>query len=283
MRVTFFGSDSFVLPVLKALEDNFEVVGVVTTAGSPISKHFQGPILTPDKLDDNFKFKILNLKLDLGVVASYGKIIPEDILNIPQYGFLNVHPSLLPKFRGASPVPATILSREKLSGVTIIKMDAKMDHGPIIYTNKISLSGKEDTPTLITKLFQEGAEELVGIIPDYIEGKVNLKEQNHEKATFCKMMKKEDGFFEIDSPPSLEILGRMIRAFHPWPGVWTRWKGKIVKLLPNIRHSVLDTESKNIDSRIRGNDTFLIQIEGKKIMPLPEFLKGYPDFPLREL
>src|SRR3989344_9156021 len=213
MKIIFFGSDNFVLPVLKILEDNFEVVGVVTTADSPISKHFQGPVFTPDKLDDNFKFKILNLKLDLGVVASYGKIIPEDILNIPQYGFLNVHPSLLPKIRGASPVPATILSGEKWSGVTIIKMDAKMDHGPIIYTSKISLSRKEDTPTLITKLFQEGAEELVGIIPDYIEGKVNLKEQNHEKATFCKMMKKENGYFEITAPPSAEILARMIRAY----------------------------------------------------------------------
>src|SRR3989344_116423 len=106
MKIVFFGSDSFVLPVLKALEDNFEVVGVVTTEDSPVAQYIGSkiPVFTPNKLDDNFKFEILNLKLDLGVVASYGKIIPQSILDISKFGALNVHPSLLPKFRGASPV-----------------------------------------------------------------------------------------------------------------------------------------------------------------------------------
>ena len=114
---------------------------------------------------------------------------------------------------------------------------------------------------MINKLFRDAAEVLVKIIPDFTEGKIDLKEQNHMEATFCKMMKKEDGYFNIDNPPSPEILDRMIRAYSPWPGVWTRWNGKIIKFFP---------ESK-------------IQMEGKKVVTLSEFLNGYPNFPLKSV
>ena len=272
MKIVFFGSDQFVIPVLEALEKNFQVVTVVTSLNSPISNHFKGPVLTPDKLDNEFITTNYQLPTtDLAVVASYGKIIPQDILDIPRYGFLNVHPSLLPKFRGASPVPATILSGEKETGVTIIKMDAGMDHGPIVYTSKISLSGKEDTPTLINKLFRDAAEVLVKIIPDFTEGKIDLKEQNHMEATFCKMMKKEDGYFNIDNPPSPEILDRMIRAYSPWPGVWTRWNGKIIKFLPSSSHPELDS----------GSIKYVVQMEGKRAVSKKNFLNGYPNFHIK--
>jgi methionyl-tRNA formyltransferase len=172
---------------------------------------------------------------------------------------------LLPKFRGPSPVPATILSGDKTTGVTIIKMDEQMDHGPIVFTKEISLSGQEDFIELINKLFQLGGELIVEIIPDFIVGKISLKEQDHEKATYCKMMKKEDGYFDINNPPSPEILDRMIRAYTPWPGVWTKWnlngKEKMVKFLPRN----------------------LMQMEGKKILPRKDFLNGYPNFPLKNL
>lgn len=266
ITIIFFGSDSFVIPILQSLEDNFEVSAVVTASNSAIANYFKGPIFTSGKLDENFKIQVSDFEPDLFVVASYGKIIPKTILNIPKYGALNVHPSLLPKYRGSSPVPATILNGDKTSGVTIIKLDTEIDHGPVVSTREISLSGQEILQELITKLFQVGAELLVQIIPDFVAGKIKLFPQNHSKATCTKILKKEDGYFEINKPPSPEILDRMIRAYYPWPGVWTIWKGergkgkgRIVKLLPNN----------------------MMQMEGKKAMPYKDFLNGYPDFPLR--
>lgn len=266
-RIIFFGSDTWSIHVLKALEDNFQVNAVVCAPDSPIANYFKGPILTPKKLDENFNSELLTLNSELFVVASYGKIIPKSILDIPKCGALNVHPSLLPIYRGPSPVPTTILNGDKETGVTIIKMDEQMDHGPIITTKEITLSGQEDFAELINKLFRAGAELLVDIIPDFIAGKLPLKEQDHDKAVYCKLMKKEDGFFDINNPPSPEKLDRMIRAYTPWPGVWTRWSSsakasgdknnKIVKLFPEGK----------------------IQMEGKKILPLKDFLNGYPDFP----
>lgn len=240
MKIVFFGPDPWSIHVLKALEDNFDVKRVVTAH-------------TSDTLDSDL------LAADLFVVASYGKILPKSILDIPKFGSLNVHPSLLPKYRGPSPVPATILSGDKKTGVTIIKMDEKMDHGPIVATKEISLSGQEDFIFLINKLFQLGAKLLVEITNDFIAGNIKLKPQNHSRAIYCPRLTRKSGFFEIDRLP--ENLDRMIRAYYPWPGVWTRWNNKIVKFYPNGK----------------------IQMEGKKVMPLQDFLNGYPDFPLKNI
>jgi len=283
-KIVFFGSDSWSIHVLKALEDNFEIIAVVTAPNSPVSNYFKGLSLTPDKLDENFNSHLSILNCQLFVVASYGKIIPKSILDIPKYGALNVHPSLLPKYRGPSPVPATILNGDKETGVTIIKMDKKMDHGSIVSTKKLKLSGQEDFTTLINKLFQLGAEILVDIIPDFIAGKLKLKRQNNARVVFCPMLKKEDGYFDINDPLSSEKLDRIIRAYHPWPGVWTRWNAKIVKFLPIPRHSEFISESlKEILKQVQDDDEFLIQMEGKKPIPLKDFLNGYPDFPLKNL
>ncbi len=261
--IVFLGSDRFVIPVFQALVDNFKVQVVITSPNSAVGNEAQKlglPVLTPDKLDEEFiADNSTLLAADLFVVSSYGKIIPQSLLDIPKFGALNVHPSLLPKYRGASPVRAVILAGEKKTGVTIIKMDEKMDHGPIVKTSEIILSGQEDLPILITKLFHIGAQLLVEIIPQFIAGKVKLIEQNHNQATFCKLTKKEDGYFEIDNPPNPEILDRMIRAYSPWPGVWTKWNNKIVKFLPEGK----------------------IQMEGKNPLSLKDFLNGYPNFPLK--
>ena len=284
LRILFFGSDSFVVQVLEKLIENFDVVGVVTTEDSPVAKSAQKygiPVFTPTKLDEDFSYHLSLISYHLFVVASYGKIIPKSILDIPKYGALNIHPSLLPKYRGPSPVPTTILNGDKETGVTIIKMDEKMDHGPMVTTKIISLSGSEDLSTLITKLFHLGSELLVGIIPDFIEGKVSLKEQNHKKATYTKVLKKEDGYFDIYNSLTPEQLDRMIRAYYPWPGVWTKWKGKIVKFLSN-RHSGLSRIDSGVASTPQ-NDNFLIQMEGKKVLSLKDFLNGYPDFPIKSI
>ena len=265
LKIIFMGSDRFVIPVLTALQENFEVVAVVTAPQSPVCKFFKGKILTPEKLDEKFIKEIKKLTPNLIVVSSYGKIIPQEILDIPKYGALNVHPSLLPKYRGASPVPAAILHGDTKTGVTIIKMDEKMDHGPLLITKSFSLTGKEILPELINKLFQLGAELLVQIIPNYIDGKIKPIGQNHAMASFCQLIKREDGYFDINNPPSKEILDRMIRAYYPWPGVWTlfrqgsRGQAKIVKFLPGG----------------------LLQMEGKKPISFKDFLNGYPNFPIK--
>ena len=270
-EIIFFGSDSWSIHVLKALEDNFDMVAVVTAPDSPVAHYFKSLILTPEKLDKNFEFRISNFEFDLAVVASYGKIIPQTILEIPKFGFLNVHPSLLPKYRGPSPVPATILNGDKETGVTIIKMDEKMDHGPIVFTKKISLSGQEDFPTLINKLFQLGGEVLVEIIPDYIAGKIKPMVQRHTVATYCPLLTRESGYFNIENPPSAEIMDRLIRAYFPWPGVWTRWSPS--------RHPERSEGSKIVKFLPGG----LLQMEGKKPLALKDFLNGYPDFPIKSI
>ena len=275
LKIVFMGSDSFVVPVLKKLQENFEVVGVVTAPNSAIAQYVGTKILvfTPEKLDDEFHSVLLTLNSDLIVVSSYGKIIPQEILDIPKFGALNVHPSLLPKYRGASPVPAAILAGDSKTGVTIIKMDEKMDHGPILITKSFSLTGKEILPELINFLFQEGAKLLVTIIPDFASGKLKPKPQDHTKATFCKLLRKEDGFIDINTPPSPEDLDRMTKAYFPWPGVWTTWNGKIVKFLPSSSHPELDS----------GSRQFVVQMEGKKVTTFKDFLNGYPGFPLKAL
>ncbi len=226
MKIIFLGTPDFIQPIKDILEKNFTLVESIDEA-------------------------------DLGVVAAYGRILTKQELETPKYGFINVHPSLLPKYRGPSPIQATILNKDKETGVTIIKIDEKMDHGPVIFTKRIKLSGQENTLELSNKLFMLGAKILVKIIPDYVAGKIKLKPQNHKKATFCKMIKKEDGNFNIENLP--KNLDRMIRAYFPWPTAWTTWNNKIVKFYPDGK----------------------IQMEGKKVIPIKDFLNGYPDFPLK--
>ncbi len=244
LKVVFFGTPDFVDPVLGALKENFEVVLEVRDPGEHLS---------------DLSRKLHSLQPDLLVVAAFGKIIPKDILDIPKYGSLNIHPSLLPKYRGPSPLQSAILNGDKETGITIIKMDKEMDHGPIVAQEVFSLSDSTNFQVLSKEIFRSSAELLVKIIPDFIEGKIKFRVQDDAGATFCTPISKQDGYFEIDNPPSAEKLDRMIRAYYPWPSAWTKWKGKIVKFLPGQ----------------------MVQMEGKKAVPLKDFFNGYSDFPIK--
>ena len=220
-----------------------------------------------EKLAKHFTLVDSLNEADLTVVAAYGKILTPKELETPKYGCINIHPSLLPKYRGPSPIQKAILNGDSVSGITIIKMDKEIDHGPIIYQERIELSGNDNFDILSKKMFLRAGEVLPKIIKDFVNGKIQPVEQNHLKASFCDRLTREDGYFEISKPP--EMLDRMIRAYYPWPGVWTLWsptqtrsgEAKIVKFYPGK----------------------LIQMEGKKVMPLQDFLNGYPDFPLKNL
>ena len=174
--------------------------------------------IQPEKLDSEFieKLKIENYKLF--VVAAYGKILRQEILDIPKYGTLNVHPSLLPKLRGASPIEGAVLEGEKETGVSIMILDSEMDHGPILAQEKIKLNGQEKAPELENKLAKIGGKLLAQTIPKWIKEDIKKIEQNHSLATFTKKITKDDGL--IDPNGDSEINWRKFRAFYGWPGIY---------------------------------------------------------------
>jgi methionyl-tRNA formyltransferase len=278
LTIIFFGTPDFNLPILEKLGGEFNLLGVVTTPDQILGrkkvltptpvKHFAIThnlpfIFTPKRLKEDTQLitDLKKLKPDLFIVSAYGKIIPQEILDIPKYGAINVHPSLLPKYRGASPIQTAILNGEKTSGLTFIKMDPEMDHGPILYQEEFDIAEDDTSEILHTKVFHRAANILINLIEDFTSGKIAPKEQAHTQATFTKIIKKEDGYFDIANTPKQQMLNRLVRAFYPWPNVWTKWNGKVIKFLPGK----------------------LVQMEGKKPMNLREFLNGYSDFPIKEL
>lgn len=273
LRVVFFGTPHFVIPVLKTLQNNFKVVGVVTAPDSKVGrdqlltpspvkssiKENEVQVLNPEKLSNATVSSLRKLEPDLFVVAAYGQIIPQEVLDIPKYGALNIHPSLLPKYRGASPIQAAILNGDEITGISIIKMDAKMDHGPLVFQEEFTLTPTDTFETVSNNIFQQAARRLPEIIEKYINNQLYPTEQDHNRASFCSMIKKESGYFDINNPPPKDQLNRMIHAYYPWPTVWTKWKDKVVKFLP-------------------GN---FIQMEGKKPVGMADFLHGHLNFPVK--
>ncbi|MBI2338177.1 methionyl-tRNA formyltransferase [Candidatus Daviesbacteria bacterium] len=266
------------------------------------------PLVETDKLDQTVIERVKKQQPDFLVVEDFGLILPDELLSIPGYASLNIHHSILPKYRGPSPAPFAILNGDKVSGVTVIQMTKEVDAGDLLAQKEYVLSAKENTDSLLTTLNKMGGELLVSVINKYLKREIKPIKQDQSKATYTKHFTKQDGFFDIENPPSPEVLDRMIRAYYPWPGVWTRWKGKIVKFLPSVILTRLSaggseggegslaharpTYARFADSARRvgdsssktpQNDKILIQMEGKKVMPIQDFLNGYPDFPLKEL
>ena len=293
MNVVFFGTPHFVIPILEALEKNFEVVGAVTAPDeksgreqiltpSPVKSYFKNKILTPEKLDLDFENELSKLSPDLLVVAAYGKIIPLSILNIAKYGALNVHPSLLPKYRGASPIQQAILNGDKRTGVSIIKMDEKMDHGPVVFSKEFEIFEQDTFQTLSLRLFYETSKFLPDVIKDYVLGKIKPETQDEKQATFCSIIKKENGYFDLNNPPSLEKLGLMTRAYYPWPGVWIR---SMVNARPERGPAPSGTGRgrRGKSSIIKFLPGKVIQVEGKKPVSYKDFINGYPNLDKRLL
>lgn len=220
--------------------------------------------LQPEKLDEDFYNKLKIKNYDLSIVVAYGKIIPKNIIDLPKSGSLNIHYSLLPKYRGASPVESAILDGENESGITIQKMEYKMDSGPILIQKKIDIKKNEKAIDLRKRMIKIGAELLIEVLPLYLEGKVKEKIQNEEEATFCKKIKKEDGLIDLNYNPELNL--RKIRAYAGWPGTYFFFENKYSK---KIRIIIKDAEI--IDNKL----CFIRVIpEGKNEMGWDEFLRG---------
>lgn len=274
IKIIFFGTPEYIIPISEQLNRHFNLVAVVTNPDKPsgrdqvltpspvklAAQKLDLAILTPDKLDQEFINQLRLFHSDLGVVASYGKIIPEEVLEIPKFGLINIHPSLLPKYRGASPIQNAILAGDNQIGVSIIQMDQEMDHGPILAQITTPISLEDTFESMSKKLFQQGTELLIKIIPDFISGKIKLQTQDHSLATYTWKTSetKHAAFFDLSNPPDPKMIDQMTRAFYPWPNAWTLWNDKIIKFYPERK----------------------IQMEGKKIINWEEFLRGYPDFPL---
>ena len=302
MKIIFFGTPDYVIPVVEALNKSFRtrnengVVAVVTQPPRPIGRGHKIDRSEVDHWAYKHKISILydfdNLpQADIGVVAAYGKIIPKHVINHFPLGILNIHPSLLPKYRGASPVQAAITSGETQTGVTVIKMDELMDHGAIVSSFKDEILKADTSETLRDRLFEKSAKFIVDLIPNYLKGKIKLKEQVHNDATFTKLLTREHGFInpvylkeaiegetskknwkiqyikDYSQVPDVNSIERFIRAMAPWPGAWTT-----VTLQNDQRR--LKILSSHIEDKKLVFDK--VQMEGKDPVSWEEFKRGYP-------
>jgi len=272
MRIVFIGTPKFGAIILeKLIENKFKPVLVITAQDKPVGRK---QILTPSTVKiiaqkynipvQNTIYKIRDTKPDLVVVAAFSQILPKEILTIPKYGCLNVHPSLLPKYRGPSPIQAAILNGDKKTGATIILMDEKMDHGEIVANSEFQITNSKITSEeLLKELANLGAKLLVETIPKWVNDKIKLKVQDESRVTYTKILKKEDGKINWQKPA--EKIERQIRALNPWPGTYTIYKGKRLKILK---------------AEILNNQLVIkeAQLEGKKPMSFEDFLRGHPDF-----
>lgn len=305
MRIIFFGTSEFAVPVLEALvKGNYEIAIVITQPDKPtgrkqalspppvkvFAKQNNIKILQPKTLKNDEIFEIFKLlNPDICVVTAYGKIIPKRFLELPNYGFINVHPSLLPKYRGPSPIQTAILNGETETGVTIMAVDEEIDHGPILASEKFKVGNEKFYPEIEKGLAKLGAELLIKTLPKYTNGDIKPTKQNHEQATFTKMLSRENG--RIDWHQSAEKTYNQIRALNPEPGTWTTWNDKVVNI-PNItmfnivspqvgKSPELPGTVKKINENIvvateKGYLALkIIQLEGNKRMPAKDFVNGH--------
>jgi len=263
MVIWFFGSDKYSQIVLKSLQTDKRI-----KIGKIVSPQIL-PTLSLEK----------EKRPDVGILASFGAIVPKDFLNFPRKGILNIHPSLLPKYRGPSPAQAAILNGERQTGVTIIKMDEEIDHGPIVAQLAEEILPTDTSESLYFRLFSAGAEVLKTILPAYLEGRIELQEQNHSAATYTKRLSREDGFISLEKlkeaikGANAEFVDRQIRAYYPWPGSWTNLKLK-------TKNSKLNNKRlKILKAHLEHGKLVLdqVQLEGKKPVSFKQFCEGYPE------
>jgi methionyl-tRNA formyltransferase len=297
------GTPEFAVPVLAALLDaGHEVVAAYCQPDKPAGRgqllepppvkvyaaQRRLPVLQPPTLlTPEAQAEFAALKPDAVVVAAYGKLLPPEILSIPRLGCLNIHPSLLPKYRGPSPVATAILNGDAVTGVTIMKLDEGMDSGPILVQRETPIGPDEAADALTLRLFQMGAAILVEALPLVASGKAVFQPQDKAQATLTRKLSKEDGLVDW-SMPAVHIA-RQVRAYHPWPGTFTTWDRRILKLIEAV---ALPAGSKGVRGQVIGLDqdalgiatgegilrVSRLQEEGRRAVSAKEFLAGHPAF-----
>ncbi|HBI33648.1 MAG TPA: methionyl-tRNA formyltransferase [Candidatus Moranbacteria bacterium] len=307
LRVIFMGTSDLSEKILKALiDDEYNIVGVFTKPDTkvgrkqeiekPLVKQLAEqssiPVFQPVKFKADAIEELKKLKPDLIIVAAYGKIIPKEALEIPGFGCINVHVSLLPKYRGPSPIQNALLSGETETGVTIMLMDEGVDTGDVLTQEKVKIEQNDTTAILMEKLSFIGAALLLKTIPLWIERKIQPTAQDHSQATLCQLIEREDGrIFWTDT--AQEIYNKY-RALTPWPGIFTFWKNssenirlklisiELQKINPLEKHQVGEVFELGDDIGIQTEEGIVIlkeiQKEGKKTATIKEFINGYPNF-----
>jgi methionyl-tRNA formyltransferase len=290
------GSPDFAVPSLEALAARYPVVGVVTQPDRPAGRggtvvlpavkvaalRLGIPVIQPEKLRHSEAMEQLQVwSPDVIVVAAFGQILRQNILDLPRFGCINVHGSLLPRWRGAAPIQAAILAGDKETGITIMKMDAGVDTGPMLSQRYIPIAEDDTGGSLFEKMAPLGAELLLETLPRYLSGELVPQPQLEEGAMYAPMLKKEDGLLDF-TRPALE-LERRVRAMNPWPGAFFEWSGAPLKV---HRARVSEEKGPGAGSRITvqgwpavgTGDGMLIleevQPAGKKSMPGKAFIAG---------
>ncbi|MGM0438885.1 MAG: methionyl-tRNA formyltransferase [Patescibacteria group bacterium] len=296
MHITFAGTPNFSKKVLEELLKSIEINAVVTAKDKPRGRGQNKKPSPVKKIAEREGISVFNElekvidQTDLVLVAAYGEIIKKDVLEKPKHGFLNVHPSLLPKYRGPTPLQAAILNGDEKTGVTIMLMDEKIDHGPILAQKEIELNGNEYYKTLENKLSTLGGKLLADTVPKWINKNIKPKPQDDSKAKHTKLLNKKDG--KINWNNSATKIEREIRAYNPWPGSYSKVDGKLVKIFKaSVQKQTQDGPfgdpgkiylGTNEKIAVQTGEDFLLieelQIEGSKKVKSKDFLQGNMDF-----
>lgn len=306
MKIIFMGTPEFAVSVLQGLMDNgYSIAGVYTrpdqgrgrgqtlaiSAVKRIAMAHQLPVFQPGSLRSAVEQE--NLRLldpDLVAVAAYGLILPREVLVVPRYGCLNVHPSLLPRHRGPAPVTTAILAGDAVAGVTIMLLDEGMDTGPILAQKEAPVLPEDTTGSLTARLAKLGTTLLLETIPQWVEGKIGPVPQDESKATYSKTLQKEDG--RIDWTKNAGYIARQIRAFQPWPGSYAVWEGRRLQIIkatakPETAAELpgkviaVDRGKGSIPAVVTGQGTIVletVQLEGKKEISGGDFVRGQRTF-----
>lgn len=299
-RIIFFGTPQFAVPALRALlDDDYDIAAVVTAPDRPAGRGQavrRSPVaelaaeraimtLQPAKLRDSSTLPMLRgLGAAVGVLVAYGQIVPPAVLEMFAHGVLNIHPSLLPRHRGSSPIQGALLAGDTETGVTLMVLDAEMDHGPVLAQETYPIAPDDTTATLLGPLADLGAQLLARTLPHYLAGEVQPQPQSHEAATYTKLVRAADGVADWSLPAEETV--RRWRAYQPWPGLSTSWNGKRVKL--GTMRSCADSnlaqgQCRTVESGLQigcGLGSSLIvhelQMEGGRMLPIADLLRGYP-------
>lgn len=301
-RVVFMGSPAFAVPALEALAGTYPVIGVVTQPDRPAGRgsrlrpppvkvtaeRLGLPVFQPEKVAAPDALEHLRAWApDVIIVAAFGQILPPALLSLPPRGCLNLHASLLPRWRGAAPIAAAILAGDTVTGVTLMQMDEGVDTGPILARREEPIRPDDTTGSLTERLARVAAELLMDVLPDYLAGKVRPVPQPEEGVTYCRPLKKADGRLDW-TRPAVE-LERRVRAVTPWPGAFTFWQGQMVKVLraaplpdwsgPELPGTVVPLgEGAAVVAGQGALQLLEVQMAGKNPLPIEAFLRGRRNF-----
>jgi len=289
LKLIFFGTPYYVLPILTAIHKKFvtgpgksPITAVVTQPPKPVGRKQINTYSPIDKWAHEHKVPVYYSAGellehppggDIGILASYGEIINKDVIKLFPQGILVIHPSLLPKYRGSSPVPNSIIDGDTVTGCTIFRMDEKMDHGPIITKFNEDVLPTDTGESLRDRLFEKSASVIVETLEPYFRGKIKPRPQNHDEATFTKIIKREDGFVDLAKDDPI-IIERKLRAYYPWPGIWTQINLQIDKSTnekSNTKRLKILKAHIEIDKLVLDE----VQLEGKEPVSYRQFKEAY--------